>query len=1014
MPATQTVSAGSSSTVQVSVTAIAGFSSTVNIQVTGAVAGVSVAPSSFSISPGGSQAVTLSAAASAFTTSGTLTVTGTSGTLTHNTHLSVSVSGTATNGYPSRTRYIRTDATTEYFTWLNPRWGVLDPVTSLFYVTDPISGQVFVIDPVSETKVASISVPGAFGIDDTPDHKTLFVGSLFGDVYTIDPVALTVTQRYLAAEIGPYGFSAISANVMADGRVALLGEQGGIPSVDGSTEFALWNPSDNSITVYGGVLYGNPIPCGGFFGNIGGFTRTVDRSKIVLASIDSDATLCEVDEATGQGNFTGGSSFLMNRLTMSPDGKYIIIPSYGAGNAIVYDAQTLSTVAQFSVQGNASSASGFFVSADSSTLYTPTDEIIYAYNLSSHQLIGWIPNIYVQVTQSGGNVGPGPGPNFQAEDSTGLLMGPMEEGIGFIDVSKLQTGSVGTQFTNGYLMPATGPVSGGTKTQWSDPNPVGSLKAVYFGAAQATSISISNGSILATSPSGHTAPADVYTYTNDGGLQILPEAFSYGPTILEVTPDKATAEGGGTGVIYGYGFGPTNSNSVPAGLQVTVGGSAAPITGFEGNAYSLAAPPFPLQAIFYTVPAGVVGVVDVTVSTSAGTAAARSSFSYLPPLQKFVFNGSVLAQGIYDPHRDLYYFTDRSQIQVFSLPQGKVLTPINIPPPAGATQRLWGLSLSPDGTKLAIADIMAEVIYLLDPSNPSSVKTFAVNPVGGGNFMEPVGVAVSNAGIVYCTVAVPGISGANGFLKLDTNTGTITPYNIEDPGFVTDTQLRTVLSADGARVYFNDDGYIFYVDTATDKIFSTTVDPGCCYGNYDLTLSSNQTQLEATFYLYDSNLDPQSFYALNDREILNTAYVYGAKLSPDGSLLFQPSVTGVDVLDGRLGSLRDRISLPLSLSENYDALVSDGKDNILLAITGQSGNGIAVLDFTSVSEPPPLPYERTLTRWNQRLGTLTQRSEGDDSHRFSARSLRLARRLQRVPHVTSKILPLPLSRPSTR
>lgn len=64
----------------------------------------------------------------------------------------------------------------------------------------------------------------------------------------------------------------------------------------------------------------------------------------------------------------------------------------------------------------------------------------------------------------------------------------------------------------------------------------------------------------------------------------------------------------------------------------------------------------------------------------------------------------------------------------------------------------------------------------------------------------------------------------------------------------------------------------------------------------------------------------------------------------------------MDIYDGRVGTLRSRIAFPVPLSTNYDALVSDGKDNILIAITGTSGNGIAVLDLSSLPEPAPLPY----------------------------------------------------------
>jgi hypothetical protein len=102
-------------------------------------------------------------------------------------------------------------------------------------------------------------------------------------------------------------------------------------------------------------------------------------------------------------------------------------------------------------------------------------------------------------------------------------------------------------------------------------------------------------------------------------------------------------------------------------------------------------------------------------------------------------------------------------------------------------------------------------------------------------------------------------------------------------------------------------------------------------------------------------MNGESYYTVNDREY-DVLYVYGAKLSPDGGLLFQPSANGTDIYDARLGMLRHRVALPYPLSPNYDALVQNGKDNTLLAITGNNGDGIAILDFNSMAEPAPLPY----------------------------------------------------------
>ena len=876
--------------------------------------------------------------------------------------------------------------------------------TNRFFVTDPFSGHVFVFDATLETEVGAISVPGAYGIDDTPDHSTLYVGTYIGDIYTIDPVSMTVSRRYVASQIGPYGYLAFNAVVMADGKVALLGAEGGIANVDGSSSIALWNPADNSIKIWGtmGQYYGALLPCGAFMGNIGGFARTGDRSKILIGSVDSDNTLCEIEPNSGIGNYVTARGGLYHLLT-TPDGKYIILPVNSG--AVVYDAQTLTLVAQFPVGGDGTSASGFAVSADSKTLYTPTDSVVYAYDLNTHKQVGWFPNIPLPAVGGGFNVGPGYSANLQAVDGTGLLAGPMEEGIGFVDSAAMQKGPVGTIFGNAFLNPDNGPASGGTPTQWSSLMKSGNLGSVYFGGQAAMTASVANGFIDATTPPGLPGPVDIYAFSTDGGMEIVPEGFSYGPTNLETTPNMSTVEGGGMGALFGYGLMPQSATTIPSDLQVSVGGSPATIIGVTPDAYQVNPHPFPLEGILFTIPPAVVGRADVTVSNKSGTSTATGALRYLPATRQYSLTDASLAQGIYDGHRDVYYFTDTTQVRVFSLTQQQWLTPISIPAPGGATQRLWGIALSPDGTKLAIADISAGVIYELNPSSPGVVKTFAVSSTPFGT-VQPVGLAVSDSGMVYYATWAPDVSGAHGFFKLNTNTGAITDFGITSPGLYSngqplDVYLRSVISSDNARVYFNQDGSIFSVDTASNTLFFASTDVSCCYGDYELTLSSNQTQLEGSSYLYDADLNASSFLTMNDREIFNLQYVYGAKLSPDGRLLFQPSVAGIDVFDGKLGNLLDRIAMPFSLSTKYDALVANGKDNVLIAITGQSGTGIAVVDLTSIQEPPPLPYYRNASSRSKHLDwpakVVAQRRRGGPTNAKAESNLRLVPRVTQPP-----------------
>jgi hypothetical protein len=607
------------------------------------------------------------------------------------------------------------------------------------------------------------------------------------------------------------------------------------------------------------------------------------------------------------------------------------------------------------------------------------------------------------------------GPNLQATDNTGLLAGPMEEGVGFLDTKILHTGTVGTQFANGYLNPNTGPIGGGTATSWNWASVAATtptFAGVYFGGQNATSVSASSLTISATTPPVSAGPADVYALTSDGGVQLLPEAFSYGPTALEVIPNASASMSGSTasvnamGMVYGYGLAPAGSTT-PSGLQITVGGQNAPITGFNSNPYDLGDPPFPLQVATYIIPPAVTGSADVTVTTPSGSVTVNGGMTYLPAIQQYPLNGAALAQGIYDPYTDLYYFTDANEIRVFSMADVTWQLPIGI---AGA-ERLWGIALSPDGTKLVVTDVLGAAVYLLNPGTPSAVQKFPLPASING---QPTGVAITDAGIAYFAIDAQ-CTGCVLVYKLDANSGQITPEAAQ-ASTERDTYMRAELSPLNSRVYFSDEGAVFSIDTGTDQISYAKVDPDACCGNDDLALSGDQSRFAASGYFYDAALNAEAYTAANDREVLNISYLYGEKLSPDGRLLFQPTSLGIDVQDGQLGCLLKRIALPITLSPNYDALVSDGSDNVLIAITGASGDGIAVIDLSSIPEPAPLPYDVGLRR-GPSISLPTDVASAVHPNKLGSHS-RAARRFLpvglRVPYITTSMASRPGKPQSTR
>jgi hypothetical protein len=947
--------------ISVGLTAINGFSSQVSATISGMPTGVTAIPSQFTLSIGAPQQVMISASGNAAVTTTNLSVTGVSGALQHVSPVSLKVTSSQGGGgsgiaAAARVRYVQTDTQwdTGFLVFFPQRLIIYDPGTKRFFLSDPSLNRVDVIDATSEQKIAEIPVPGAFVGDETPDNKTIYLGTQIGDVYEIDPVGMTVVKRFLSVQIGPAGFAAYQARVLSDGQIALLGGQGGIPAVDGYSEIGIWNPTTNalaqfgeSFTAVGSTGPTHPI-CGGM-GHIAEFALTADRTQILVSSADSDGTLCMFNPDTLAQVFAQANDD--KPIMTPPDGKEILTAT---GNQItVYDSTSLFQTDQFLIDGGAVSFN-YVLSPDGNTLYAVGEDGAtgLAINWRTHQQMGWFLNYQIYDNPFASVPVP------LAVDETGLIANAIGHGVAFLDGSALLSQAPRTGFSFAYtnvVQPTFGPVQGGTQTVITGVQ-ITNVAAVDFGVQPASIVSTGSNGITVTPRAGSSGPVDVSMIATDNSFLFLPQAYSYGPSIVEVRPDASTADGGGSGTIFGYGFGSASIPGQAPGLQLSVGGQPATITQYLSEPYSeVPWYPYPLEAIEFNIPAGGQGTnAGVTISNSAGSATTTNAIQYLPATQQFPLSGAVLVQGIYDPKRDLYYFTDQTQVRVFSRTSGQWLT--SIPMPAGAT-RLWGISLSPDGTKLAVSDASTNEIYVLDPVTPSSVSTFPLPNTITDEGEEPCGLAITDSGVVYYASFNLNFDGGPALHKLNTTTGVVTDYtNTADLAFGDDVFMRVLLSNDNSRVYFNDAGAVLSLDTATDTII---FNPNIVDGDYELTLSSNQTWMSATEYMMDTNLNPESYLVYVDRDVWNLTAVYGEKVSPDGKLLFSPLTNAIDVIDGQAGGLLTRIALPVTLSSNYDALVADGKDNVIVAITGSTGNGIAVIDLSSLSEPLAAAKART-------------------------------------------------------
>ena len=82
---------GATQQITVTSTAVNGYNALVAISIAGLPAGVTANPASVVIAPGATETITLTAGATAATTSGTVTITGTSGTHVHTAVLTLNV-----------------------------------------------------------------------------------------------------------------------------------------------------------------------------------------------------------------------------------------------------------------------------------------------------------------------------------------------------------------------------------------------------------------------------------------------------------------------------------------------------------------------------------------------------------------------------------------------------------------------------------------------------------------------------------------------------------------------------------------------------------------------------------------------------------------------------------------------------------------------------------------------------------------------------------------------------------
>jgi hypothetical protein len=546
--------AATSAPVTVSVSGQNGFIGTVQMTLTGVPSGVISNPSTpFDIASGANTMIVFGAAPSAATGNFTITAQGSSGSVSHSATLALVVQA-GTVVLLSRTAYARTDAIAALD---DPpgeprhRHIAYDAANKHVFVANRAMNRVEVFSTSDQTRAAQIVVPGAASADISADGATLWVGTTTEQTAAIDTATLKVKARYPIQPLSPIPASVFDRPEellpMSSGKIMMRLRQ----SATAQSLLAIWDPVANTLTNL------TSIEPALFQNGLGAMARTGDHTKIIVAASDASGDLAIFDAngaaIAGPHGLGAGTIPL---VAANPDGSRFAVAflSAGAAQIVLLDSalNQIASPVSFSAQGLAFSRDGHFLYASESAAALP---LITVFDGRTMQAVGQVPDAAIQGVHS----------EIEEADETQLLFAISNRGVTFIDAAKPSALplSVPSFAFAPVAQPSQGPITGGTATTLTGLNFEASAQ-IKFGQQLATTATVSASQIQVTAPpSVKNGGVNVTAYFPSGWLAFAPDAFSYGPQIIEVLPNAGSKAGDDAIHIYGYGFG-TDATQITA------------------------------------------------------------------------------------------------------------------------------------------------------------------------------------------------------------------------------------------------------------------------------------------------------------------------------------------------------------------------------------------------------------------------------------------------------------------
>ena len=649
---------------------------------------------------------------------------------------------------------------------------MLDPNTGRVLSSIPTSVAIF--EPNGVWLASSSNISGSL------DGKSLLVLGA-GHVATIDLASAQVTAEVAIPKAIPIGWTTptgISPTflVSAAGSHIIFGSWG-------DSSFYNWDGSSPVASLH-------PIS------DLYSFDRSFDGSKVLVASGDTSGAYQLLDVASDSITAQGAYS---NAVIMTVRGNPVSSEwALANSNGVDFLDKNLNFIARVPATFSGSITYwGMTYSSDGKFLYfVCSPDGVHPFQITvddtTHHVVRIAPATgttlaYFRRSPPDWIVQP------FAADSSGLVFGLGEKGI-VIDDSTYNIDP--TQATTAdfaiIATPDSGPVNGSTPVQITTQS-YAAQPDVWFGTQRALVQGLNSaGQVSATAPPGQVAgPVNIKLFPPDGYVHVMPQAFTYGTVITSVRYSLCQESGGCSADIFGFGLFGTNSSQT----RVTIGGNVAPVQSV--HYFNTVEPyPYPLQYVTVTVPPGLPGRAEVTVTTGTGQATLTGGFLYGVSLQSFPSPKTYNAL-LYDQSRGVLYASTDSQIVRFSPSSSTFLAPITPPSTTGQNQ-FQGISLTPDGSRLIVANKQDVSVAIIDPDNPSNAQVVPIPGVTSGSG-GPVFVAATAVGKVLISIGGFSFPWTGPLYELDL--ATLQVQTVTIPGTIPRDQMGLYPTSDGKIVF---------------------------------------------------------------------------------------------------------------------------------------------------------------------------------------------------------------------